>query len=148
MLTRELNRLRVPFRMKCMSRPADYVRSDASVLYVGSRYVQCVARVVRDLPDFLGDQLHSPVPLFTKMLQAGIGVAEEPKSGASFGQHRCRLLAEGMIAAFDAGSQDPQRRFDAVKQRFELEGIPLDRPYLSPGHVDTYELPELGGIIV
>jgi hypothetical protein len=42
-------------------------------------------------------------PLFTKRLFEGISVAEEPlkkKGKESFGQHRCRIISEGIFKAY------------------------------------------------
>ena len=75
-----------------------YDRADAAVLYVGARYFPIVARIVMQMRDRV--PLEDAVPLFTKRLWPGVGVAMEPGSGESFGSHRSRLVAEGLVDAW------------------------------------------------
>ena len=83
--------------------------------------------------------------MFTKALQAGIGMAEEPGSGESFGMHRCRLVAEGIIDAWTTGSQTTEARLEAVEKRFAAGGFQLARPYLNGGSIDLFEKPIFKG---
>ncbi len=39
--------------------------------------------------------LKSAVPMFTRRIASGVGLAEDPDTQESFGQHRCRILADG-----------------------------------------------------
>jgi hypothetical protein len=48
-------------------------------------------------------------PVFTKFLAPGLGLAEDPGQGDSFGQHRCRLLADAMILAYEQGKKAAMR---------------------------------------
>jgi len=98
-----------------------------------------VARIVEALPAGALPQPEAPVPLFTRRLRAGIGVAEDPGNGESFGMHRCRLAADAIVAAWWQGRADPEARFEAVEARFRLYGLTLDRPYLAPGSVDFFD---------
>jgi hypothetical protein len=145
-LTHELNHLCVPFRLKCMNHPADYVRADAAVVYVALRYFQITAQIVSCLPESLTGRFVSGSPLFAKKLGPGISLAEDPRTGESFGQHRCRLVAEGLVDAWHEGRQDPRHRLQSVERRFRSSGLDLQRPYLNPGSVDVYTLPAAGGI--
>ena len=93
-LSAALNRFQTPFQLKTPTAPALYGRTDAAVLYVSARYFSIVARIVMQICDVM--LLDAAVPMFTKPLWPGIGVAMEPGSGESFGSHRCRLTAEAL----------------------------------------------------
>src|SRR5262245_17769692 len=115
-LTAALNRFQTPFQLKTPAVPALYGRTDAAVLYIGVRYFPIAARIVAGLLDTI--PLEAATPLFTKRLWPGVGAAVEPGSGESFGSHRCRLTAEGIVAAWRAvGAQERARRMAGVPDR-------------------------------
>lgn len=135
-LTGRLNRYAVPFRMKCLSDPAFYDRTDAAVLYVARRWFQMAAAVVLDLPADAAAGLRSTVPLFSRLLRPGVGLAEDPGNGESFGMHRCRLVAEGLVEAWQSGLRGPGERLEAVRARFTAAGMSLERPHLNAGSTE------------
>lgn len=118
------NLFELPFRFKCPRDAADYPRRDAGVLYVAGRHrdiaLRVVARIHAQLPDGC---LDPSVPLFARELAPGLGFAEEPGGGLSFGQHRCRLLAEALL--------------NPTSKPFEREGLTLERPWLNAGSQDV-----------
>jgi type III HopA1-like effector protein len=139
-LTRRLNRFRLPFQLKCANRPRQLARLDAAVLFVARRHYRAVAEVLAgsypDLEPLLGPE----TPLFTKRLAPGLGLAEEP-GGESFGSGRCRLVAEGIWRAWLQGAEDLEPRLAAVAAEFRRAGLDLERPYLNPGAPDAYSFP-------
>ncbi|HVH01893.1 MAG TPA: T3SS effector HopA1 family protein [Amaricoccus sp.] len=132
-LTELLNRYQTPFQLKAPVAPAAYDRADAAVLYVGGRYFPIVARIVAMLPVACED----PVPLFTKRLGPGIGVAMEPGSGESFGAHRSRLVAEGLVVAWRRGTAP----LPTVAEHLAASGLDPARLWLVPGAVDRFDFP-------
>jgi HopA1 effector protein family len=134
-----LNRFQVPFQVKAPIGPGFYGRTDAVVLYVAVRFFAIVARIVSSVREHIA--LGLTVPLFTKQLWPGIGVAVEPGTGESFGSHRCRLCAEGIVDAWREGKQDASSRLTAAAARFAAAGLDVTRPYLGPGWVDLFSLP-------
>ena len=138
-ITSALNRFQVPFRLKALNRPALYGRTDAMVLYVGAQHFCITARIVGLVRERVA--LAPSVPLFAKRLWPGIGVAVEPGTGESFGLHRCRLVAEGIVDAWREGKGDVTARFEAVAARFAGADLDLARPYLGPDGVDLFWLP-------
>ena len=140
-LTGALNRFQTPFQLKTPTQPALYGRTDALVLYVGARYFPITARIVEGLVGRI--PLEAATPLFTKPLWPGVGAAVNPGSGESFGLHRCRLAAEGIVGAWrrDA-SQDTPGRLAAVAACFAAAGLDLQRPWLGPGGVDPFTTPD------
>jgi len=138
--TTELNRAGVPFQLKLLDSPDAYTRCDAAVLYVERADYPAVAAIVADIyPDVAG-WLRTRTPAFTKVLAPGLGLAEDPGAGASFGQHRCRLVADGIIRAFER-REPADNRLSLVAERFAEDGISLDTPFLNPGSTDGYDLP-------
>lgn len=142
-LTQRLNTFQVPFQLKTLTQPDQYAqRTDGSVLYVNRRFFPIVARLYIDLAPALADDLEADVPLFTKPLAPGLGLAEDPGTGDSFGLSRCRILAGALFMAHVRGAYTPQARLAEVEAHFSSHGLTLDRPYLNPGSTDRYELPQ------
>jgi hypothetical protein len=138
-VTQALNRYAVPFRCKCLSVPSYYDRTDAAVLYLGKRHYRIAAALLAESYPKLRPLLDQPTPLFSKPLADGLGLAENPRSGESFGMHCCRLVAEAICAAHARASDTPQARLDAIAAAFAGAGQSLDRPYLNPGSADRYD---------
>jgi hypothetical protein len=138
-LTASLNRYQLPFRMKALSDASLYTRTDAMVLYVARRYFPLTTRIVQDMPEAISGAFRAPIPWFARPLQPGIGMAEDPGNGESFGMHRCRLVAEGIADAWRQGDQSSAAKIRAVEARFALNGMKADRPHLNAGSVDWFE---------
>src|SRR5580765_3680656 len=98
-ITEALNRLRVPFRFKTGVEAHSYGRLDAAVLYVHKRFYQITARLIAPVHSRLRGDLLAGAPMFTKPLAPGLGLAEDPGTGESFGMQRCRVLADAILAA-------------------------------------------------
>jgi HopA1 effector protein family len=139
-LTSRLNKARLPFRVKVVNDPARYTRCDAGVLYVHGSDYEATARAVRATYNELAGGLRRATPAFAKPLAPGLAVAEDPGTGDSFGMHRARLLAEGIVDAHEQGRGDGADAIDTVAARFAQDGIDLDAPYLNPGSTDRYVL--------
>jgi hypothetical protein len=139
-LTRALNRYQTPFQFKVPAAPHLYGRADAGVLYIGLRYLQIAARLIEEIRSQI--EFTDATPLFTKTLWPGVGAAVEPGTGESFGSHRCRLTAEGLVDAWRQGEQTTPARLVAIRARFEVAGLDLARPWLGPNGVDHFEAPQ------
>jgi hypothetical protein len=142
-LTIELNRYLVPYRMKALNDAALYTRTDSMVLYCAKRYFDIVYRILLLMPESISSSLERSVPLFSKYLLPGIGLAEDPNTGESFGMHRCRLVAEGIFDAWQLGHQSVAARLRAVAARFAMNGFEIDAPYLNPGSRNLFPMPVL-----
>jgi hypothetical protein len=137
-----LNRAGLPFKIKVVNRPDWFTRRDALVLYTRQADYPGVARLMADLYGEMADSVKVGVPAFTKELAIGVGVAEDPANGESFGSHRCRIFAEGLIRAYEQRRTSDADRLRAVRECFEDNGIPWQRPYVnSAGVADQYEFP-------
>jgi HopA1 effector protein family len=137
-LTSALNGIGIAFRLKVVDAPERFSRCDAAVLYLDAGNFEPLRPVLRDVASRPG--LRELTPAFTKPLAPGIGLAEDPATGESFGSHRCRLLAEGVISAHHRGTRSPAERLTAVEAHFASQRVDLETPYLAPGSFDRYAL--------
>lgn len=140
MLTEELNRSRIPFKLKVVNDPSCFDRCDAGVLYVSHGDYPAVSDVVRRTSSVLRRHMRYPTPAFTKRLAPGLGLAEDPGGSSGFGLHRCRIFGEGLIRAHEQGRRSHDDRLAVVLDTFDAAGIRIDAPYLKPGSIDAYEV--------
>lgn len=138
--TRTLNAMAVPFRTKVLTDPSSYVRADGGVLYLERRFFHRVRAALLQIHEAVAPHLRPGVPMFTKPLAQGLGLAEDPGGGMSFGQSRCRALVKGLWEAFACGVQDRETRLQIVQHALAAAGIDTDRPYLEKGSADMYLL--------
>jgi len=139
LLTTNLNRYQIPFSFKCLNHPGLYPRIDAAVLYIARRYYQITANIMRQIYPAIQSQLESPTPWFSKALDAGLGLAEDPGDGDSFGMSRCRIVAEGIYQAYQLGDGSGARKREQVETIFKQRGLSLDMPWLNAGSKDIYD---------
>ena len=137
-LSQRLNHYKVPYHFKALADPASYDRSDAAVLYVASCHYQIVVSLLSELPMKLGTGLREAVPMLTKAWAPGIGVAQDPGYGASFGMHRCRLIAAALFDAWLKQVDSVEDKLVLVEQVFLKQGHSLDAPYLNSGEFDLF----------
>lgn len=143
-LTQNLNKLAIPFSFKVLYNPKEYQRYDSGVLYFHKRDYELVKQVSKTLYQEYQSYFKAEIPLFTKHLAPGLGLAEEPdqKYGnqESFGMNRCQIVANGLLTAWNQSDDSPQERKRAILDKFSLLDISLDRIYLNSKSKDIYEL--------
>lgn len=137
-LSQQLNHYKVPYHFKALADPASYDRSDAAVLYVASCHYQIVSSLLSELPMKLDNGLRDEVPMLTKAWATGIGVAQDPGHGASFGMHRCRLIAVALFDAWITQVDSVEDKLALVEHGFLKQGLSLDKPYLNSGEFDLF----------
>ncbi|WBO21376.1 T3SS effector HopA1 family protein [Sphingomonas abietis] len=135
-----LERRRIPFQLKVPVSIAGYDRADTGVLYCAAEDVAAAIDVIEAVHIALGTALRPDVPLFVRRLAAGLGFAESPQSGESFGLQRSRLLAEGLIAAQSAGTLP----VEAMAARLAGYGLPADRLDRNPATCFPYDFAAFG----
>jgi hypothetical protein len=137
-ITSMLNRAHLPFKLKVLNDPVHFTRCDAGVLYLCKRDYAAVSKILERLYPAIAASLKPGIPAFTKQLAAGIGLAEGPAAGESFGFHHCYLLADGMIRAYEQGKKLIDERLQVVVDCLAEAEISLEKPFLKPGSCDTY----------
>ncbi|TAZ73777.1 hypothetical protein ELH70_14450 [Rhizobium ruizarguesonis] len=140
-LTRNLNKFKIPFQFKAGSSAPFYQRCDSAVLYIARRHFNITAAIVAELLPQLRPLLSSDVPLFTKLLEPGLSAAEDPGTGESYGESRCAILADGILTSWQRGDETAHSMLREVERQFELRGLSINQPYLRPGSNDVYYLP-------
>lgn len=139
LVTRTLNRFQVPFQFKCSVYPQGYDRRDAAVLYVHKRFHAIVRGLISTWAQECGSNLRDDVPLFTLPVARGVGLAEDPGTGESFGMNRCRHVAEAVWNAHSNGI--PRHEYlRELQQHFHKHGLDPARLYLNAGSLDHYSL--------
>ncbi len=137
-LTRGFNRRAIPFRLKAVDSPRDHCRADAGVLYLEPRHYPAARRLVRGVYRDLRAALGETVPMFTLRLAPGLGLAEGPSGGGSFGGHRCRLIAGALVAAFEDRVEGEDECAERVARAFRAAGLDPLRPYRAAGSKKVY----------
>ena len=141
--TRQLNAAHVPFQLKVHSNVARVARNDGAVLYLHKQNYEDARGVLEDVHAQVAPSLRAAVPALTKRLAHGVGLAENPGTDLSFGEHRCRLLAEALIRANEQGKTSIGDCLHVVQELLENEGIRPDMPYMNPGSEDVYRFNEV-----
>jgi hypothetical protein len=140
LLTATLNRYQIPFHFKITSRSRDFNRADNAVLYIAERWFRVTALALESSLPYLTTALDQQVPLFTKRLAAGIGFAEDPGNGQSFGSSRCKLVAAAILGARRADEAIAVADVDSqFRQLIDQAGLRADALYLNPGSQDRYD---------
>ncbi|MCX5421891.1 T3SS effector HopA1 family protein [Streptomyces sp. NBC_00078] len=115
----------LPWQAKASSSRDLYPRTDAVVVYL-PRVSWSAARELAQLLES-GGNLAEGTSAFTHALTASVGVAFEPadkrpgREGLSFGQHRCRVLAEALVT--HATATDGQSRTGRIVAMFNDASI-------------------------
>ncbi|MFJ2033278.1 T3SS effector HopA1 family protein [Streptosporangium sp. NPDC087985] len=120
---------KVPYRAKAFSNPAGYPRRDALVIYLeeaGWPALESLVEVVSALPGLVDD-----TSSFAKRVGPGLAIAWDPaddRTGMrrlSFGEHRSRVVAEGLIK----GTAEGISRATAVIAALRAAGIDPAEPF-------------------
>ncbi|MDQ6678592.1 MAG: T3SS effector HopA1 family protein [Acidobacteriota bacterium] len=139
-LTELLNNHLLPFRLKVLSDPTSYSRTDCAVLYVNNADVESANRLIRDTYDEIAPFLRSSVPALTKWLAPGVGAALDPGNGESFGTYRCKLLATHIFTSLSQGVGSNAKRTSFVFDRLKQDGVLVAKPYLQTGYGDPFRV--------
>jgi len=130
-LSSRLNAEIVPFRLKIANHPVRFDRCDAAVLYVPIEAFDVIRGGLADIATALTSSLRPKIPAFTRAFAPGVGLAESPTTGESFGEHRCGLLANGIVDAHEQGVAAGAARVEAVIESLAASGVKVDAPYLE-----------------
>ena len=134
-LTRELNKLGIPFQFAILHNPELFHRADAGVLWLPQAGYLAAQSALAKIYQAHQADFAPEVPLFTKQLAPGLGLAEVPTTSGNFGMQRCEVLATGLLAAMEQG-----QTLTTIRQQFATAGIDWLQPYLNPAAVDRYDL--------
>jgi hypothetical protein len=139
-ITGLLNLRGIPFRTKVLSDPNGYGRADAGVLYLERHDTTRLGDVLAAVHREIGADLRPEVPLFSRALAPGLGVAEDPGTSLTFGQHRCQLAARAVWTSFTRGDATPQQQAVTCAEVVRAANLDPVHPHLEPGSSDHYSL--------
>lgn len=143
-LTQKLNELVIPFSFKVLYNPKEYQRNDSGVLYFDQRDYEVVRQALKTVYQEYQSHFKLEIPLFTKQLAPGLGLAEEPDQKfavqESFGMNRCQIVANGLLTAWHQGDNSIEGRMRAIIEQFSSLGIELQHSYLNANSEDIYTL--------
>lgn len=140
-ITHQLNQITMPFTFKVLFDPSDYDYFDTGVLkFDRDRYP-----VIRDILEHIYREnrayFRTAVPLFTKLLAPGLSLSESPNESEleekNFGKHRCQLVADALLTAWQQGNELREHRLSLMRQYFAESKIDWKQPYLNPNCQDT-----------
>jgi hypothetical protein len=138
-LTKQLNTLNIPFTFKVLYDPLDYRYYNSGMLTLEKCHYLTIQPIVRTIYATYQTQFGIAAPGFTKQLAPGLALAEEPESNQEgFGSHRCQLIADALIEAWQQSDQAPEARLAYIQRAFSSSGIDLNCPYLNPNSEDIY----------
>ncbi|WP_329608442.1 T3SS effector HopA1 family protein [Nostoc sp. CMAA1605] len=142
-ISQALNEIAIPFSFKVLYNPGDYGRYDSGVLYFDKRDYATIRPIIQSIYSSHQQYFQPQVPLFTKYLAPGMGLAEEVErkltNQESFGMHRCQLIANGLLLSWEQGNQLPEARMKLIIEQFSSMGIDTERTYLNPDSEDIYQ---------
>lgn len=131
LVTARLNGAAIPFKLKVLRDPLSYRVATSAVLFVDRGYLPSALPHISEIYQALAPDLREEVPLMTLKLANGLGLAEEPGNGLSFGQHRCLLVARGVVQAGLRQRYSIRTVVEMVTRVFEDDGVDPSQPFLS-----------------
>lgn len=140
LVTEQLNQKGIVFSTKVLSNPEAYTRTDSGVLYVDASQLEQVLPCIVSIQQSLQGCLKESVPMFVKPLFPGVGFAEDPRNGMSFGISRSKIIAETLYACLQQGKKNKQDIEHVMIQSFQKSEISPSNPYAYHPQLNEYEL--------
>jgi hypothetical protein len=142
-LTQALNNEAIAFNFQVLYNPAAYQRYDACILDFQSQNYPTIRNILQTIYQETQTYFQPEIPLFTKYLAPGLGLAEEPKQKfapqESFGMNRCQIVANALLEAWERRKNAFEERIEIIYQHFAQNLIDLQHPYLNPTSEDIYQ---------
>ena len=141
-ITEQLNKIEIPFVFKVLHNIVNYERYNSGILYFEKNNYLAVRQIIQTIYIENREYFQMEIPLFTKFLAPGLGLAEEPdckfSSQESFGMNRCQIVALGLLEAWQKGDISPEVRMKCILKSFSMFGVNLQHPYLNNNSEDIY----------
>jgi hypothetical protein len=142
-LTQALNDAAIAFSFQVLYNPAAYGRYDAGVLHFERQNYPMIRNILKEIYQEHQAYFRPEIPLFTKFLAPGLGLAEEPNQKfapqESFGMNRCQIVANALLEAWDKGKNALEERIEIINQHFAQHLVDVQHPYLNPASEDIYQ---------
>lgn len=131
-LAHELNQLGIPFQFAILHNPALFYRYDAGTLWLSQAGYLAAQSILTEIYQAHQPEFSANIPLFTKQLAPGLGIADVPDAPVTFGMQRCELLATGLLAAMAQGKTLAADKLGIIRQQFATASIDWLQPDLNP----------------
>ncbi len=142
-LTKALNNAALAFSFQVLYNPAAYQRYDAGVLHFQREKYSTIRNILQGIYQEHQAYFQPEIPLFTKFLAPGLGLAEEPNQKfapqESFGMNRCQIVANALLESWQKGKNALEERIEVINQHFAKHLIDVQHPYLNPASEDIYQ---------
>ena len=142
-LTQALNKAAIIFSFQVLYNPAAYQRYDAGVLHFECQDYPTIRNILQDIYQKHQAYFQPEIPLFTKFLAPGLGLAEEPYQKfapqESFGMNRCQIVANALLESWQKGKNALEERIEMINQHFAQNLVDMHHPYLNPASEDIYQ---------
>ena len=146
-LTRQFSHVKpIPFIYKTLLDPQDYKRRDSAVMYFNKNDFFSVMSFMKKFRAIQPGLFLRGTPLFTKRLFGGVSVAEEPlkkKGKESFGQHRCRIISEGIFKAYRNNIHNKHEMLNLIIGDLSKWKVNIECPFLNTRSVNIYNLQQV-----
>jgi hypothetical protein len=149
-VTTKLNESKVPFYFDVLFNPLNYRFYNSGILKVFSYeynpdlYKDSILPVLQTIYTENKSQFRPEIPIFTKRLAPGIGLAERPNLQIQFRNlidseaSYCEFVADALLEAHKNGDESPETRMEYILKHFQKFGIDIERTYLNPNAEDIY----------
>ncbi len=140
-VSRTLNDRRIPFLFKCLIDPTHFTRRDCCVLYLQQRYFDQVLKLLPLINETATPYMHNDVSLFSHQLMPGLGIAESPIDGNSFGMNRMQMVSTGLLNAFYLNKTSVADRIGMITDIFNANNVDINVPFLNErSHTRTLDI--------
>ncbi len=139
LITEQLNKNEINFTTKVIADHNNYNRTDAGVLYIDYSQFNEAMPVIRYVHEKIKKLLKQGVPMFVKKIDQGLGFAEDPKNGLSFGISRSKIIAETLYDCFNKENVNESMIELELFKSFHKLGISASQPYTSTVKLNEYE---------
>jgi hypothetical protein len=140
-VSERFRKFQIPYRLKIANSTATFPRCDCTVLMFPQRFYGLAAKLIAEVAPRIAPHVRGIPPAFTKKLVPGLGLAEDPGTGESFGLNRCQLIAEAIWMAYVAGKQDETSR-DLALRNLLSSNQSASKLFLVRSKSDIYAFPE------
>lgn len=131
-ICKRLDKIKIPFSLKCFKDSQAYFRSDNIVLYVYKYDWSKYFNLLRTFFEASKGQLNSNVPLFTYPVCHGVGFGENPNiPEESFGSLRCKFIGNSILKSIELNFTVEQC-LEYTQEKLIEEGFDLEKFYLNP----------------
>jgi hypothetical protein len=138
-ITIKLNKQNIPFQFKIINNKYNFNRSDSAVLYINKDKLPDTLKEVIDIYKGIRFYIKDDTSMFTKQLFPGLSLAEDPNNNESFGQHRCRLLAEAFYYIYKNNIVSTDNKINSIIKYFNSHNIDVNHPYAYLDTINYYD---------